>query len=80
MGSGAGSVPWATQIPVDINGVIVNPGDIAFHDPTNGVVIIPRNKVEQVLDLLPSLISADDRVKEDVLKGMSVYDAFKLHR
>lgn len=80
VGSGGYSVPWAVQVPLEINGVTVSPGDIAMHDPVNGVVIIPKDKVDQVLKMLPKLIAADDKVKEDVLKGMSVYDAFKLHR
>nr|AFP27257.1 menaquinone methyltransferase [Epichloe gansuensis] len=80
VGSGGGSIPWALQVPLDINGVNVSPGDIAFHDPANGVVVIPQDKVDQVLGMLPRLTSADDKVKEDVLKGMSVYDAFQLHR
>lgn len=80
MGSGGGSVPWATQVAVEANGVQINPGDVAFSDSGNGVVIIPRDKVGQVLELLPSLIAADAKVKDDVLKGMAVYDAFKLHR
>ncbi|GAB0137095.1 menaquinone methyltransferase [Epichloe bromicola] len=80
VGSGGGSIPWALQVPLDINGVNVSPGDIAFQDPANGVVVIPRDKVDQVLEMLPRLTSADDKVKEDVLKGMSVHDAFQLHR
>ncbi|POR38483.1 4-hydroxy-4-methyl-2-oxoglutarate aldolase [Tolypocladium paradoxum] len=80
VGSGGGSVPWALQVPIEINGTIVNPGDVAFHDPTNGVVVIPQDKVDQVLELLPRLTAADERVKQDVLKGMSVHEAFKLHR
>ncbi|KAM0252141.1 hypothetical protein ACHAQJ_007838 [Trichoderma viride] len=80
VGSGGGSVPWATQVTVEVNGVRINPGDIAFSDSGNGVVIIPRDKIDQVLELLPSLIAADAKVKEDVLKGTSVYEAFKLHR
>lgn len=73
-------MPWATQVTVRVNGFDINPGDIAFSDPANGVVIIPRDKIDQVLELLPGLVAADDKVKEDVLKGMSVYEAFKLHR
>ncbi|GFP53749.1 hypothetical protein ACSS6W_001341 [Trichoderma asperelloides] len=80
VGSGGSSVPWATQVAVEVNGVQISPGDIAFSDSGNGVVIIPRDKVDQVLEMLPSLIAADAKVKEDVLKGMSVYEAFKLHR
>ncbi|KAG6005104.1 hypothetical protein E4U21_000431 [Claviceps maximensis] len=80
VGCGAASTPHALQVPLDINGIVVSPGDIAFQDPINGVVIIPRDKVDQVLDMLPRLTAADDRVKEDILKGVSVYEAFQRHR
>ena len=80
VGVGGGSTPWAVQVPLDIDGIAVTPGDIAFMDPTNGVVIIPQDKVTQVLELLPKLIAADEKVKNDVLKGETVYAAFKLHR
>ncbi|KAF4504825.1 hypothetical protein G6O67_008230 [Ophiocordyceps sinensis] len=61
VGAGGGSVPWALQVPLNINGTVVKPGDIAFHDPASGLVIIPRDE-------------------KDVLGGMSVHEAFKLHR
>ncbi|PTB64621.1 RraA-like protein [Trichoderma citrinoviride] len=80
VGSGGGCVPWATQVTVRVNGVDISPGDVAFSDPGNGVVIIPRDKVDDVLDLLPGLVAADIKVKEDVARGMPVYEAFKLHR
>lgn len=80
MGSGGSAEPWATQVPVQINGVTVTPGDLAVHDPTNGVVVIPQEKVEQVLELLPKLTAADDKVKADVTDGASVKEAFKRHR
>lgn len=80
VGAGGGSVPWATQVTVQVNGVDISPGDVAFSDPGNGVVIIPRDKLDQVLDLLPGLVAADIKVKEDVARGMPVSEAFKLHR
>ncbi|KAJ4210558.1 hypothetical protein NW767_000832 [Fusarium falciforme] len=80
VGAGTGSVPWATQVPLDIDGTLVSPGDLAFSDPINGVVVIPQDKVSAVVELLPRLTSADDKVKEDVLRGVTVYEAFKLHR
>lgn len=67
-------------MPLDIDGTLVSPGDLAFSDPINGVVIIPKAKVSAVLELLPRLTSADDKVKEDVLKGVTVHEAFKRHR
>ena len=73
-------MPWATQVTVRVNGVDISPGDVAFSDPGNGVVIITRDKVDDVLGLLPGLVAADIKVKEDVARGMPVYEAFKLHR
>ena len=43
-------------------------------------MVIPRNLLKEVMALLPKLVAADDRVKEDVLKGGSVAAAFKKHR
>ncbi|KAM0562778.1 hypothetical protein ACHAPJ_001618 [Fusarium lateritium] len=80
VGVGGGSVPWAIQVPLDIDGTLVSPGDLAFSDPINGVVVIPHDKVSAVLELLPKLTAADDKVKEDVVKGKTVYESFKLHR
>lgn len=73
-------MPWAMQVPLDIDGVLVSPGDLAMNDPVNGVVIIPQDKVDKVLELLPQLTAADDKAKEDVAKGVSVKEAFKRHR
>ncbi|KAF5560061.1 dlpA [Fusarium phyllophilum] len=80
VGVGGGSVPWAIQVPLDIDGTLVSPGDLAFSDPINGVVVIPQSKVSEVLELLPKLTAADEKVKEDVLKGATVFESFKLHR
>ncbi|KAG9240870.1 ribonuclease E inhibitor RraA/Dimethylmenaquinone methyltransferase [Calycina marina] len=79
-GTGAEAKPHALQKPLDLDGTIVNPGDLVFSDPVNGIVIIPKDKVDDVLDMLPRMIEADDCVKEDVLNGMSVNDAFKKWR
>ena len=73
-------MPWLLQVPLKVRDVTVNPGDVAFQDPVNGVVIIPHDKVQQVVDVLPDIVAADERVKQDVLRGMPVAEAFKLHR
>ena len=54
--------------------------DIVFCDPAEGTVVIPRNLLEDILDLMPKLVSADDRVKEAVIDGMSVVEAFRKFR
>lgn len=58
----------------------MNPGDLVFSDAVNGVVVIPQDKVDNVISMLPALIEADDRVKDDVKKGLTVQEAFKKHR
>ena len=54
--------------------------DIIFCDPVEGTVVIPRNLLEDTLNLMPKLVSADDKVKEAVMDGMSVAEAFKKFR
>jgi len=50
-------------------------------DPAeNGVVSIPQSKLDAVLELLPRLVAADEKVIADVEKGVTVADAFKKHR
>ena len=65
---------------MDLDGTIVNPGDLVFSDSVNGVIVIPQDKVSELVSILPGLVEADDRVKEDVQTGMTVQEAFKKHR
>lgn len=51
-----------------------------FCDPAEGVVAIPQDLVDSVLEILPRLVEADDRVKKDVKNGVSVQEAFAKHR
>ena len=55
-------------------------GDIVFCDPLEGIVIIPKDLMKDVIELMPELVHADDKVKEDVLAGSGVFEAFKKHR
>lgn len=80
VGTGAETKVHALNVPIQIEGISVKPGDIMFCDPANGVVVIPRDKLEEAIELIPKLIHADEMVKEDVGKGMSVQEAFKIHR
>ncbi|KAH0536777.1 hypothetical protein FGG08_006380 [Glutinoglossum americanum] len=80
VGAGAASIPFAIDVPVDINGVNVYPGDLIFADPKEGVVCIPQDKLEDVLRILPSIVAADERVLEVVKAGMEVWEAFRRFR
>ncbi|WEW60779.1 hypothetical protein PRK78_006267 [Emydomyces testavorans] len=80
VGTSAEAKPGARNVVITVGRVTVSPGDIAFCDPLEGVVVIPQNLLDEVLVLMPKLVEADDRVREDVLRGSTVFDAFKKHR
>ncbi|KAI5301570.1 hypothetical protein KEM56_001590 [Ascosphaera pollenicola] len=80
VGSGAESKPLAREVDVDISGVPVSPGDIIYLEPTEGAVVIQRSLLDDVLALMPKIVSADDKVKEAVQGGMTVFEAFKKFR
>lgn len=50
-------------------------------DPASiGAVCIPAKLLDKVLELLPRLAAADEKVLKDVKEGVEVSDAFKRHR
>lgn len=55
-------------------------GDIVFCDPLEGVVVIPKNLLDDVLELAPKLAAQDEKVKADVNNGIPVYEAMQRHR
>lgn len=59
------------QIPVTMDGVTINPGDYIFGD-CDGVVIIPKDLIEEVLDRAFALIKDEDRVRDGLLSGDSL--------
>jgi regulator of RNase E activity RraA len=81
IGAGAETKFHARNVPVRVGETIVEPGDIVMIDPfENGVVAVPKGKVDELLELLPKLVGADEKVIADVEAGVSVQEAFKSHR
>ena len=81
IGAGAETKFHARNVPVWVGETVVEPGDIVMIDPSeNGVVAVPQGKVNEVLELLPKLVAADEKVIKDVEDGVSVKEAFKRHR
>ncbi|PKX92680.1 RraA family protein [Aspergillus novofumigatus IBT 16806] len=74
VGSGAEAKPGARDVPVDVG------GDIIFCDPLEGVVAIPQELLDRVLELMPKLVAMDDKAKDAVSQGMDVSHAFKQFR
>lgn len=81
IGAGAETKFHAHNVPIQIGETVVEPGDIIMIDPfENGAVAVPQGKVDEVLELLPKLVGADEKVIKDVEDGVSVKEAFKKHR
>lgn len=81
VGAGEGTKVWAKDVPIRFGDVTVDPGDIICADPTEqGVVVVPKDLVDKVLELCSRLTAADEKVIEDVRSGSTVQEAFKKHR
>ncbi|GAB7350473.1 hypothetical protein MBLNU459_g1070t1 [Dothideomycetes sp. NU459] len=81
VGTGMEAKAWAFDVPLTIGHVTARPGDILFVDSEErGAVVIPQDKLDEVLKMLPGLKAADDAVVADVQMGMNVQEAFKKHR
>jgi len=81
IGSGAETKAWCMDVAVQIGQCFVGPGDICMIDGEEiGAVVIPKAALSEVLEMLPKLIAADEKVMEDVLAGGEVRAAFKKYR
>jgi len=59
--------------------VTINPGDIIFGD-LNGVVCVPKNAVDKILELMPKLVEADEKMAKDIANGMTFAEAWDKYR
>ncbi|KAF2135835.1 uncharacterized protein K452DRAFT_322830 [Aplosporella prunicola CBS 121167] len=57
----------------------VRQGDYVVAD-LNGVVVVPADVVEKVLDLIPGIVEADEKCVEGIKAGRTVQDVFKEFR
>jgi 4-hydroxy-4-methyl-2-oxoglutarate aldolase len=67
-------VDW--RVPVEINGVRIQPGDIVFGD-LDGVLVIPRAAEEEAIRRALEKASTENRVREAIERGMSTVEAFR---
>jgi len=80
MVDGAGrSIVIDHNCPVDCGGVLVNPGDIIFGD-IDGVVVIPRELEKEVIPLALEKVSKENQVREELLKGSLLRDAYNKYK
>jgi regulator of RNase E activity RraA len=60
--------PGAVNVPVAIGGVPVNPGDLVIADD-DGVVIVPRQDAERVIEATDARVRGENRRRELVDQG-----------
>jgi 4-hydroxy-4-methyl-2-oxoglutarate aldolase len=62
--------------PVMCGDVMVNEGDIVFAD-IDGVIVIPRDIEQKAIELALEKASAEDTVREELLRGAMLGDVYK---
>ena len=66
------------DVPLRIGKAVVKPGDIIVADEGEmACCVIPREKLDEVLQLLPVQKEADDGLLNDVTNGMDFNSALK---
>jgi RraA family protein len=60
--------PGEINFAVSVGGIVVNPGDIIIGD-LNGIVVVPRDIAEELLDRLTSRASAEAEYNASVARG-----------
>lgn len=76
--------PSALNIPITLNGnhdppIKINPDDIILAD-LNGVVCIPKDLLDQVLDSCEKHTMMDKNLKNALYEGMTLAEAKSIHR
>lgn len=80
VGTSLEAKPWAVDVPLKVGQVEVKPGDIFVADEGESVVsVIPQEKLDEVLALLPVHKEADDGLLKDIQEGMDFKAAIKRH-
>ena len=66
----------AYNVPVECGEVLVNPGDFVFAD-FDGVVVIPRANVDEVLQLALNKATRENSSRAELMKGAYLRDVYQ---
>jgi len=66
------------RVPIEIEGVRVNPGDIVFGD-LDGTLVIPRDIEKEVIERAYQKATGEKTVAEAIRGGMSAKASFEKH-
>lgn len=70
------TIVQAYRVPIEIEGVWIEPGDLIFGD-LDGVVVIPRKHERHVIERAVEKANAENVVRKAIENGMSATEAFK---
>ncbi|MFF4415404.1 RraA family protein [Streptosporangium sp. NPDC001559] len=62
------------QVPVTLGEVRVRPGDVLIGDG-DGIVVVPQEREQEVLDLVREIESTEERIREQVQAGVALVEA-----
>jgi regulator of RNase E activity RraA len=68
----------AIDLPVEVAGARVAPGDLVFGD-ADGVVVVPRAVEEEVLGAALAKVAGENATREALARGEKLADVFKRH-
>jgi 4-hydroxy-4-methyl-2-oxoglutarate aldolase len=63
------------DVPVVCGGVTVHPGDLVVGDQ-DGVAVVPRAHIVEVLDLAEAKVAAESKMRADLSRGLPLSEAF----
>jgi regulator of RNase E activity RraA len=63
------------DVPVEINGLLIKPGDIVFADE-DGIVVIPQEIEEEVIRLALEKVTAENVTRNAIKNGMKATDVY----
>jgi 4-hydroxy-4-methyl-2-oxoglutarate aldolase len=66
----------ALDVPLEIAGVTVNPGDLVFGD-ADGVVVVPQPIAKQTVERALKKVKGEDRTRDELRQGARLGDVFK---
>jgi RraA family protein len=58
--------PGSIGVPVAVGGVVVAPGDVMVGD-ADGVVVVPRRQVEEVLGAVDGIVAEEESLRQKIL-------------
>jgi regulator of RNase E activity RraA len=68
----------AVDVPVEVGGARVCPGDLVFGD-ADGVVVVPRSVEDRVIAAALEKVSGENATREALARGEKLADVFKRH-